>query len=139
MSFYRGLVIAATIVGPGLVGCSTAPATPAPVPAAATVTTPQVTTTTPTPTTSPAPAAATTTTRPTTVVTTAQARKKTSTSSNSAGCGQRAVTAGKFNPSCKEYQGYLDPGTAGGRSPTSGELQLQYLCQTGQVPKSECT
>jgi hypothetical protein len=101
------------------------------------VTTPRVSTTTSTPTTSPKPAVATTTTRPKAVVTTAPVRRKTS-SPGSAGCGQRAVTAGTFNPSCREYQGYLDPGTAGGRAPSSGELQLQYLCQTGQAPKSEC-
>lgn len=42
------------------------------------------------------------------------------------GCGQRAVTAGAFNPACPEYQGYLDPGTAAGRAPTSGERQRQH-------------
>ena len=42
------------------------------------------------------------------------------------GCGQRAVTSGAFNPACPEYQGYLDPGTAAGRAPTSGERQQQH-------------
>jgi hypothetical protein len=54
------------------------------------------------------------------------------------GCGQRAVNAGKFNPSCSEYQGYLDPGKAGGREPNSGDKQLQYGCEQGYIPKSQC-
>ena len=55
------------------------------------------------------------------------------------GCGQRAVTVGKFDPSCAEYQGYLDPGTAAGRAPTSGEIQHAYGCQQGYISRSECT
>ncbi len=55
------------------------------------------------------------------------------------GCGQRAVTVGKFDPSCAEYQGYLDPGTAVGRAPTSGEIQHAYGCQQGYISRSECT
>ncbi|MET7989867.1 hypothetical protein ABZU76_03050 [Amycolatopsis sp. NPDC005232] len=53
------------------------------------------------------------------------------------GCGQRAVNARKFNPSCKEYQGYLDPGGPG-RGKTSGETQREWLCEQGQLPKNEC-
>lgn len=53
------------------------------------------------------------------------------------GCGQRAVDAGRFNPDCKEYQGYLDPGGAG-RKDTSGEEQRRYACEQGYLPKSEC-
>lgn len=55
----------------------------------------------------------------------------------SPGCGQRAVDAGKFNPRCKEYQGYLDPGGPG-RPKTSGEIQREWACQQGYLPKSEC-
>jgi hypothetical protein len=54
------------------------------------------------------------------------------------GCAARAMAKGIFNPACDEYQGYLDPGTAGGREPTSGEIQRQNLCRTGQLPKTEC-
>jgi hypothetical protein len=128
------------IVGIGLAACSPSPAAPppVPVPAAASATTPPATTTMPAPTPTQIPAPAERTTRPKPLVKATTAAKKTSSTSSSAGCGQRAVTAGKFNPACKEYQGYLDPGTAGGRAPTSGEIQLQYLCETGQVPKSDC-
>ena len=34
--------------------------------------------------------------------------------SSSAGCGQRAVAAGRFDSASSEHQGYLDPGRAGG-------------------------
>jgi hypothetical protein len=54
------------------------------------------------------------------------------------GCAARAMAKGTFNPACDEYQGYLDPGTAGGREPTSGEIQRQNLCRAGQIPKAEC-
>jgi hypothetical protein len=47
------------------------------------------------------------------------------------------MTAGKFNPKCAEYQGYLDPGGPG-RGKTSGEIQQQYGCQQGYIPKSQC-
>ncbi|MCO7193321.1 hypothetical protein [Pseudonocardia sp. McavD-2-B] len=53
-------------------------------------------------------------------------------------CAQRAMAAGRFDPSCPAYQGYLDPGSSAGRAPTSGETQLQFLCQKGLVPRSEC-
>lgn len=54
------------------------------------------------------------------------------------GCGQRAVDAGRFNPACAEYQGYLDPGRAGGRPANSGDLQHDWGCQQGYIPESEC-
>jgi hypothetical protein len=54
------------------------------------------------------------------------------------GCGQRAVAAGRFDAACAEYQGYLDPGAAAGRAPTSGERQLQEACRQGWVPRAEC-
>ncbi|MEV1295422.1 hypothetical protein [Pseudonocardia sp. NPDC049635] len=54
------------------------------------------------------------------------------------GCAQRAMTAGQFDPLCDEYQGYLDPGAAAGRAPTSGETQMQYACEQGLVPESDC-
>ncbi len=57
---------------------------------------------------------------------------------NRPGCAARAMAQGTFNPACSEYQGYLDPGTAGGRAQTSGEIQQQTLCRSGQIPKSEC-
>jgi hypothetical protein len=53
-------------------------------------------------------------------------------------CAERAMQAGRFDPSCSEYQGYLDPGTAAGREPTSGEIQMQYACEQGLVPRSQC-
>ena len=46
--------------------------------------------------------------------------------------------AGRFNPSCSEYQGYLDPGTSAGRGPTSGEIQTEWGCEQGYIPASEC-
>ncbi len=58
--------------------------------------------------------------------------------SSGAGCGRRAVTAGVFNPSCSEYQGYLDPGRAGGRAPSSGDLQTEWGCEQGYIPADEC-
>jgi len=57
--------------------------------------------------------------------------------SNTAGCAARAMAAGKFDPSCPEYQGYLDPGGPG-RGPTSGDLQHQNGCQQGYIPRSQC-
>ena len=53
-------------------------------------------------------------------------------------CAQRAMAAGQFDPSCAAYQGYLDPGTLPGRAPTSGEIQMQYACEQGLVPRSDC-
>jgi hypothetical protein len=53
-------------------------------------------------------------------------------------CAARAMAAGRFDPSCPDYQGYLDPGTKAGRAPTSGEMQMMYLCKEGRVPRSEC-
>jgi hypothetical protein len=63
-----------------------------------------------------------------------QQQQQTST----AECGERAVERGVFDPTCSEYQGYLDPGTSAGRGPTSGEIQEQYGCQQGYIPQSEC-
>jgi hypothetical protein len=54
------------------------------------------------------------------------------------GCAARAMERGNFDSACSEYQGYLDPGTAGGRAPTSGEIQQQTLCRRGEIPKNEC-
>jgi hypothetical protein len=47
------------------------------------------------------------------------------------------MKAKKFNPACAEYQGYLDPGGPG-RGKTSGEIQQEYGCKQGYIPKSEC-
>lgn len=57
---------------------------------------------------------------------------------NQPGCAARAMAQGTFNPACSEYQGYLDPGTAGGRAPTSGEIQRENLCRSGRIPSTEC-
>ncbi|MEJ2886226.1 hypothetical protein [Actinomycetospora aeridis] len=64
--------------------------------------------------------------------------RATSTRGSSSGCGQRAVTAGRFDASCDEYQGYLDPGTSAGRAPSSGEIQTQWGCEQGYIPEDEC-
>lgn len=48
--------------------------------------------------------------------------------SSTKGCAAAAMAAGRFNPSCPEYQGYLDPGGPG-RGPTSGDIQSQYAKQ----------
>ncbi|GAA1864883.1 hypothetical protein GCM10009772_45540 [Pseudonocardia alni subsp. carboxydivorans] len=53
-------------------------------------------------------------------------------------CAARAMAAGRFDPSCSAYQGYLDPGTSAGRAPTSGETQMQYLCERGLTPRDDC-
>ncbi|WP_339122680.1 hypothetical protein [Pseudonocardia sp. D17] len=91
---------------------------------------------------SSAPAAPTTTAgHPTAVArhpTTAVTRGRAGAADAAPGCGERAVAAGRFDPSCAEYQGYLDPGTRAGRGPTSGDVQLQNLCRTGQAPASDC-
>jgi hypothetical protein len=78
--------------------------------------------------------------------TTTSSTRRTSTTRRTArpaadtgtGCGGRAVARGVFNPACSEYQGYLDPGRAAGRAPSSGDLQHDYGCQKGYIPKSEC-
>lgn len=100
--------------------------------------TPSAPTTTYEPTTEPTTAPTTTrapatTTRAPATTTQAPASKPNST----AGCAARAMAAGKFDPSCPEYQGYLDPGGPG-RGPTSGDLQHQYGCQQGYIPRSQC-
>ncbi|ATY11621.1 hypothetical protein CU254_15000 [Amycolatopsis sp. AA4] len=84
-----------------------------------------------------APPAASTSAKATSAPKTSTPKANQRDLSTGPGCGQRAVTAGKFNPRCKEYQGYLDPGGPG-RPKTSGEIQHDYLCQQGQLPKSEC-
>jgi hypothetical protein len=85
---------------------------------------PPVTSTNPPPTTTRAPVTTTT-------------RAPVTTTNSSVGCAQRAMAAGKFDPSCPEYQGYLDPGGPG-RGPTSGDIQHQYGCQQGYIPASQC-
>ena len=94
----------------------------------------------PTPTAAPAtssraPSSTRATTRAATPSTT---RSRSSTADTSAGCGGRAVARGVFNPSCSEYQGYLDPGKAAGRAPSSGDIQTQYACEKGLIPASQC-
>ncbi|MDD7942560.1 hypothetical protein PHK61_29525 [Actinomycetospora lutea] len=74
-------------------------------------------------------------TRPTDDADRPQAR---SSRTSSSGCGPRAVSAGRFDASCDEYQGYLDPGTSAGRAPTSGDLQTQWGCEQGYIPEDEC-
>ena len=55
------------------------------------------------------------------------------------GCAARALAAGRFDPTCPEYQGYLDPGSRAGRGPTSGEVQTRWWnCKEGLLPKSQC-
>lgn len=69
---------------------------------------------------------------------TATVTPETDSQASAPGCGQHAVSAGQFDPSCAEYQGYLDPGTVAGRAPTSGEEQHAWGCQQGYIPESEC-
>ncbi|MBW0101602.1 hypothetical protein [Pseudonocardia sp. KRD291] len=64
--------------------------------------------------------------------------KARATEKSGGGCAQQAMVAGRFDPSCSDYQGYLDPGTSAGRAPTSGETQMQYACEQGLVPESDC-
>jgi hypothetical protein len=84
-------------------------------------------------------------TKPATTPTTAPQTKTGNTSPRrgtrpaQSGCAQAAMAAGRFDPSCGEYQGYLDPGTSAGRAPSSGEIQYAYGCQQGYIPKSQCT
>ncbi len=89
------------------------------------------------PTTTPRPsttrAQETTTARPTPTTTKAPVQQADS----GPGCAGRAMAASKFNPSCPEYQGYLDPGGPG-RGPTSGEIQHQNGCKAGYIPASQC-
>ncbi|MCD2187788.1 hypothetical protein [Actinomycetospora soli] len=95
---------------------------------------PSTTTITPPPTTTTARASRTIS-KPVTKPTTTRATTKADTAP---GCGGRAVARGVFNPACAEYQGYLDPGRAAGRQPSSGDLQTEYGCEKGYIPKSEC-
>lgn len=53
-------------------------------------------------------------------------------------CAKTAMAAGKFDPTCSEYQGYLDPGKDSGRQPSSGQSQQQYGCEQGYIPKDQC-
>ncbi len=76
----------------------------------------------------------TTTVRPTPTTTTKAPVQK---ADSGPGCAGRAMAASKFNPSCPEYQGYLDPGGPG-RGPTSGEIQHQNGCKAGYIPASQC-
>lgn len=66
------------------------------------------------------------------------AEKAQATKKSGGDCAQQAMAAGQFDPSCSAYQGYLDPGTSAGRAPTSGEIQMQYACEQGLVPESDC-
>lgn len=59
-------------------------------------------------------------------------------SSNGSDCAAAALQAGRFDPSCPAYQGYLDPGARAGRAPTSGERQYADGCKRGYIPKSRC-
>lgn len=81
--------------------------------------------------------ATTSASKPTTTTTKTPKHSSTSTT-NGAGCGQRAVTAGVFNPSCSEYQGYLDPGLSGGRAPSSGDIQNAWADCTATKSVAEC-
>jgi hypothetical protein len=63
--------------------------------------------------------------------------KKKSMAPTGPGCASKAITANKFHPTCPEYQGYLDPGGPG-RGKTSGEVQHEYGCEQGYIPKEEC-
>lgn len=85
----------------------------------------------------PAPTSAAPTSTRTTRATPSK-RPSTTTKKSSAGCGQRAVAAGKFDPSCSEYQGYLDPGRAGGRGPSSGDLQSEYANCVAKKSVADC-
>ena len=67
-----------------------------------------------------------------------EAPGRQATKQSAGGCAQRAMAAGRFDPSCSAYQGYLDPGTSAGRAPTSGEIQMQFACEQGRVPRSDC-
>lgn len=68
----------------------------------------------------------------------AEAPGRQGTKQSDGDCAQRAMAAGRFDPSCAAYQGYLDPGTLAGRAPTSGEIQMQFACEQGLVPRSDC-
>ncbi len=135
-----GLVIGALTAGAIAVAVTPSDAEPvvvAPVPAAAPVITPPAPAVVPapartaeaSPTRSAAPSTTTKRSR------TAAPRTKTRSSTS---CADAAMQAGQFDPSCSQYQGYLDPGTAAGREPTSGEIQAQYACEQGLIPRSEC-
>lgn len=67
-----------------------------------------------------------------------RAEKAQATKQSDGDCAQQAMAAGQFDPTCSAYQGYLDPGTSAGRAPTSGETQMQYACEQGLIPKSDC-
>jgi hypothetical protein len=137
-----GVVAALAAAGVFLVGMAvggwTSPPTPVTAPALPVAAPPIV------PASAPPPAA--TTTSPTSTSHTSPASTHQTTTRTTvrpaadtgAGCGHRAVARGVFNPACSEYQGYLDPGRAAGRAPSSGDLQHDDGCQKGYIPQSEC-
>jgi hypothetical protein len=53
-------------------------------------------------------------------------------------CARAAMAAGRFDPTCQAYQGYLDPGGPT-RGPTSGEIQTAYGCRQGYIPAAQCS
>lgn len=134
-----GLVVGAVVAAGIALAVMPAQAEPvvvAPAPVAAPRTAPPATpvvATTPTHTAAPTHAAV-----PSHSATPKRSRTSTAPPRQSTSCAEAAMQAGRFDPSCDEYQGYLDPGTAAGRAPTSGETQMQWACEQGLVPQSEC-
>lgn len=125
----------ALVASPVAPAAAVAPVAPGTVVPAAPVTTAPVTTA---PASSPKAAPATTRSRTSDEDQTPATSSRSGARSSGAGCGRRAVTAGVFNPSCSEYQGYLDPGRAGGRAPSSGDRQTEWGCEQGYIPADEC-
>lgn len=115
-----------------------APVAPAPLAAASPVTARPTPSTAPSTATSTATSTAPATTRPRAAADDDRSPARGTRASSSSGCGQRAVDAGRFDASCAEYQGYLDPGRAAGRGPSSGDLQFEYGCEQGYIPEDEC-
>ena len=135
----RAAGLGVAILGLVLAGACSAPATPAPtavpapLPAASAAAPPAA----PPIVASAAPTSAPPTSTRTTRATSSK-RSATTAKKSSAGCGRRAVAAGTFDPSCSEYQGYLDPGRGGGRGPSSGDLQSDYADCVTEKSVAEC-
>jgi hypothetical protein len=131
---------AAGIFVAGMMAAGPVTPMPTPMPAAIPVAAPPILPTATTPTSTTRTTTGRTTTSSTrTRATVTSARTVTRPAADTGtGCGHRAVARGVFNAACAEYQGYLDPGRAAGRAPSSGDLQHDDGCQKGYIPKSEC-
>lgn len=87
-----------------------------------------------------APVLTTTTARPpsTTTVRSTTTKNKPKPSRKTTTTRPPHVVGSGYDPTDPRYQGADDPGLAAGRAPNSADLQTQWGCQQGYIPKSQC-